>query len=120
VSGKYTFSPRARGDLEEIWDYTVERWGQTQAETYMRTIQDAIESVAIAPRRGRSCDEIRRGYFKFAVGSHIVLYRLTKSAVDVVRILHQRMDFNRHLQVPNDQGAQDARPRKVVALTRGG
>jgi toxin ParE1/3/4 len=97
VSGKYTLSPRARGDLEEIWEYTVGRWGRTQAETYMRTIQEAIESVAIAPRRGRNCDEIRPGYFKFAVGSHIVFYRLTKSAVDVVRILHQRMDFIRHL-----------------------
>jgi len=97
VSGKYTFSPRARGDLEEIWSYTAERWAQTQAESYMRTIQEAIESVAITPRRGRNCDEIRPGYFKLAVGSHIVFYRLTKSAIDVVRILHQRMDFTRHL-----------------------
>ncbi|MCE2481390.1 MAG: type II toxin-antitoxin system RelE/ParE family toxin [Alphaproteobacteria bacterium] len=25
-------SPAARADLEEIWDYTVGRWGEAQAE----------------------------------------------------------------------------------------
>ena len=97
MRGRYALSPRARGDLDEIWDYSAERWGEQQAESTIRAIQKAIEAVASAPRRGRSCDEIRTGYFKYAAGSHVIFFRLTKTGIDVVRVLHQRMDFNRHL-----------------------
>ncbi len=94
---RYILSPQAQRDLEEIWDYTSTQWGLAQAETYIRGFQTAIETVAENPKRGRPCDEIRPGYFKFSVGSHILFYRLTVDALDVVRILHARMDFDNHL-----------------------
>jgi toxin ParE1/3/4 len=59
---RYVVSARARADLEEIWDYTAERWGMDQAEIYVRLLQDAIETVADDPRKGRPCDDIRAGY----------------------------------------------------------
>lgn len=94
----YVLSPKARADLEGIWDFTAGRWGDAQAETYVRSIQTAIETVAADPGRGRACDDIRAGYRRFAVGSHLLFYRLDKGGVvDVVRILHQRMDFGRHV-----------------------
>ena len=31
----YVLSPRAQTDIEGIWDYTVERWGEEQAIRYM-------------------------------------------------------------------------------------
>jgi plasmid stabilization system protein ParE len=30
------------------------------------------------------------------IGSHFVFYRITAEGIDVVRILHQRMDFEQH------------------------
>ncbi len=93
----YVLSPLARTDLEGIWSYSREQWGVDQAERYLRDIQRGIESVAGNPRRGRTCDDIRSGYFKLAVGSHLVFYRQAGTDIDVVRILRQRMDFNRHL-----------------------
>lgn len=93
----YGFSPRARADLEEIWDYTVKRWDDDQAELYVRRIKAAVEIVATDPRLGRSCDDIRAGYYKYRAGSHVLFYRLTGNGIDVVRILHERMDFGRHL-----------------------
>jgi toxin ParE1/3/4 len=94
---QYVLSPRAQADLDDLWDYSAENWGDDQAESYMRQIQAAIELVANDPRRGRPCDDIRPAYSKFAVGSHVLFYRRTPNGVDVVRILHQRMDFDRHL-----------------------
>jgi toxin ParE1/3/4 len=41
----YVLSPRARADLEGIWDYTAERWGVDQAEDCIRLLQRAIETV---------------------------------------------------------------------------
>ena len=68
-----------------------------QAEDYIRLLQNAIETVAEDPRRGRPCDEIRKGYRKYVAGSHMIFYRKAKSGIDIVRILHGRMDFERHL-----------------------
>jgi toxin ParE1/3/4 len=96
VSG-YVLSPRAQIDVEEIWEYTLSRWGVDQAEGYLRQLQAAIEAVAFEPGRGRPCDDLRAGYYRFPVGSHVLFYRLTGGNVDIVRILHRRMDFDRHL-----------------------
>jgi toxin ParE1/3/4 len=46
---------------------------------------------------GRACPEIRRGYHKYRAGSHVLFYRLIDGGIEVVRILHEQMDFGRHL-----------------------
>lgn len=33
-------SPKAKSDLSEIWDYTLEQWGVEQAEKYVRELCD--------------------------------------------------------------------------------
>lgn len=33
---RYTLSPRAQADIEEIWGYTVEHWNVDQAEVYLQ------------------------------------------------------------------------------------
>lgn len=94
---QYRITPAAQRDLSSIWDFTEERWDINQAETYVRKIQAAVEGVAEDPDRGRAREGIREGYRSYAVGSHIVFYLQRASHVEVVRVLHQRMDFGRHL-----------------------
>ena len=93
----YVLTPLARADLQDIWNYTVERWGWAQAERYMREIQETVALLASSPGLGRSCDEIRAGYFKFPAGTHVIYFRRRNSKTEIVRILHQRMDVERHL-----------------------
>ncbi|MGN6582976.1 MAG: type II toxin-antitoxin system RelE/ParE family toxin [Rhizobiaceae bacterium] len=83
------FSPAARLDLEGIWDYTVEHWSIGQADRYLQDIREACEALATGRRSGRSVARARSGYFKFAVGSHFVVYRKDGGTTIVVRILHQ-------------------------------
>ena len=97
MSGRHTLSPRAQGDLDEIWTYTVKRWGTDQAKFYIRQIGPNIETVAAQPTIGRACPEVRAGYYKYPSGAHFLSYRLIDGGIDVVRILHERMDFGRHL-----------------------
>ncbi|MCM3662567.1 type II toxin-antitoxin system RelE/ParE family toxin [Georgenia satyanarayanai] len=94
---RYRLTPAAQRDLSSIWDFTEERWDIRQAETYIAEIRAAIERVADDPRRGRACDEIRQGYRRYGIGSHLLFYVESAEGVDVVRILHQRMDPTRHL-----------------------
>ncbi|MDR2240755.1 MAG: type II toxin-antitoxin system RelE/ParE family toxin [Zoogloeaceae bacterium] len=94
---KCILSPLAQADLDEIWNYTVTHWGVDQAERYLRDIQAATETLAGNPWHGQACEDIRPGYRKIPVGSHIIFYRLTNQGVDIVRVLHQRMDADSHL-----------------------
>lgn len=93
----YRLTPAAQQDISAIWDFTEERWDLRQAETYIREIQAAIERIAADPRRGRFRSEIRQGYFSYAIGSHTIFYRRSTDGVDIIRVLHQRMDHSRHL-----------------------
>lgn len=97
MTGRYVLSPRAQADLSEIWDYTARRWGAGQAETYVRQLQRHIETVAAQPTMGRACPEVRAGYHRYPSGAHVLFYRLIDGGIDVIRVLHGRMDFTRHL-----------------------
>ena len=90
-------TPAAKRDFSSIWDYTQERWGVDQAETYADELHHAMERIAARPERGRRRDEVGEGYRCFSTGSHLIFYRESAIGIDVVRILHRRMDPERHL-----------------------
>ncbi|MFT8247176.1 type II toxin-antitoxin system RelE/ParE family toxin [Roseomonas sp. BN140053] len=95
---RFILSPAAQADIEGIWDYTAERWDQAQAEHYVLAIRDACHELAAGTRRSRPADEIRAGYRKAAVGSHVLFFRIMDDGrLDIVRVLHQRMDVSSHL-----------------------
>ncbi len=94
----YVLSPRAGRDLSDIWDYSAEQWGVAQADRYIRLITTACEALATGHVTGRSADTIRTGYFRYGVGSHVLFYRpQPQGGIAIVRVLHQRMDVDRHL-----------------------
>jgi toxin ParE1/3/4 len=74
MTGRFVLSPRAQTDLDDIWNYTADRWGLDQAETYTRNLWQRIKDVAARPAMGQECSEIREGYQKFSCGSHILFY----------------------------------------------
>lgn len=94
---RWLLSPRARADLDAIWDYTARTWDANQAERYIRLIQTAVERIAADPELATRCDEIRPGYRRFRTGSHVLFCRATAEALEIIRILHERMDVERHI-----------------------
>jgi toxin ParE1/3/4 len=97
VSG-YALAPRAKLDLGDIWAYTAEHWGVEQADRYVRQLTTACADVASGRSVGHSIEHIRAGYFRYPAGSHVLFYRRGGGGgIEVIRILHQRMDVGRHL-----------------------
>ncbi len=92
-----TFSPRAQIDIKDTWKYSVEHFGLNRTEEYMRNIENGIKNIASGTIQGRACDEIRAGYFKLPVGSHVLFFRHIETTIDIVRILHKRMDVEQHI-----------------------
>lgn len=93
----FRLSPRAQGDLEAIWLYSFETWSADQADTYHMQLIARLERLAAGKLQGVPCDYIRQGYSKLTVGSHLAFYRTVSYGFEVVRILHQSMDFDSHL-----------------------
>ena len=90
-------TPAARADLDSIWDYTVSTWDMVQAEAYLQTLLHTMQTLADTPGLGRSIEDIRPGYLKFPAASHVIYYRSCDGGIDVIRILHKRMDVDRHI-----------------------
>ena len=95
----YLLSPAAQADLEQIWEHIARNWGEDQAARYTLGIRDACRALTEGHRQGRPIDDIRPGYRKLTVRSHVLFYRVTDAGlIDVIRILHQRMDVAVHLR----------------------
>jgi toxin ParE1/3/4 len=93
-----TLRPAARQDLEDIWSYSANQWGEQQADAYIRQLNDGFILLAEAPETGRDCSDIRPGYRKYHVGRHVIFYRMDPDdGIEIARILHERMDVERHL-----------------------
>lgn len=89
-------SPAAAADLDAIWEYTAEQWSADQADRYIDEIRDACRALAAGRKRGRAAD-VRPGYLTYALSAHMIYFRDRDNGIEVIRILHQRMDADRHL-----------------------
>jgi toxin ParE1/3/4 len=85
-------------DLKAIGHYTQERWGLEQRNLYLKMLDASFRQLAADPLKGKDCSEIREGYRKLNAGSHVIFYRqLSGEAIEIVRILHGRMDIETRL-----------------------
>lgn len=88
---------KAQADMSSIGRYTQKKWGFEQRNQYLRQLDQAFHTIAEKPLIGRSCEHIRQGYRAYSVGKHIIFYRQYDSnTIQIVRILHERMDVERH------------------------
>lgn len=96
---KYRISKQAIDDLNDIWVYTFQKWSKEQADRYYDLLIDEIEFIADNYLIGKSVEQIRKNYRVTKAKSHLIFYRKTENEiVEVVRILHQRMDVKKRLK----------------------
>ena len=92
------YAPAAKADLDDIWSYTVERWGEAQAADYLRAIDAACRGLVDGAKLSKAIDDIRPGYRKAFAQRHVIYFRLDGAGdAVIVRILHQVRDVERHL-----------------------
>jgi toxin ParE1/3/4 len=89
-------SRQAEADLLHIGNYTLDRWGERQADKYLAELEACCHRLAEAALLGRSCSHIRPGLHCIEQGSHVIFYRSVPETIFISRILHRRMLPNRH------------------------
>ena len=97
--GAFSLTNKAKSDLKSIAAYTQRRWGKHQRRIYAKHFDETFHMLAETPSAGTTCDFIKRGFRKFPCSSHIIFYRsLDDSTIEIVRILHRRMDAHEQLR----------------------
>jgi toxin ParE1/3/4 len=98
IESNYRISKQAIDDINDIWLYTYHTWSKTQADSYHDLIFKEIERVSENFILGRSVDHIRKNYRVTKIKSHLIFYNKSADGkIEVVRILHQRMDVKKKL-----------------------
>ena len=96
---KYRISQQAIEDLDKIWIYTLNKWSKEQADRYYDLIIAEIKLIADNYLIGKSAEQTRKNYRVTKIKSHLIFYRKVENEiVEIVRVLHQRMDIKKRLK----------------------
>lgn len=87
----------ARADLASISRYSIRTWGPGQTATYMSALRDAMKGIVRGTVIARARDDLRPGIQMATSGRHRIFFEADASRVLVVRVLHDSMDYLRHL-----------------------
>ena len=105
----------AEVDFANILKWSTENFGARQSRVYRDTLVQAIGELADGPNVAGSMarDEIMAGLRTLHVarrgrrGSHFLMYRAApNSTIEIVRILHDRMDLRRHVPSAPDESTE--------------
>jgi toxin ParE1/3/4 len=112
----YRLARRAEGDLKAILATSVDRWGEAASRRYAALMMEAIRRVARNPDAPptRARPDLGPGIRTFHLRHvpeaavhkpvHVLVFRMaTVDLVEIVRVLHERMDFSRHVTPADDR-----------------
>lgn len=95
---KVILRQEAIDDLNDIWVYTIDEWTEKQADKYYSAIEFACTQIGKNPELGKEYNGINKNLLGLRTGKHIIFYQvISKDRIEVVRILHERMELKNRL-----------------------
>jgi len=94
---RYKLTPEAECDLEIIWHDTAENWGVKQAINYVNDLDRMFGRLAETPLICRLRTELDPPVHIHHHAKHLIVYVVADTHISIVRILHERMDFEDRL-----------------------
>jgi toxin ParE1/3/4 len=91
------FTHASIADLQSILSYTFQVWGAEQEQVYLDSLWKKFEDLLANPERWKKRNDLFPGCQIATHAKHVILFRISGSNLQVVRILHAAMDFPRHL-----------------------
>ena len=98
MPNSYKLTNKAVDDLTKIWNYSVEKWSELQADKYYLLLLNSCQSIADNPELGKNYFGIKTDLFGLKTNRHIIFYRkIIDKPIEITRILHERMDLQNRL-----------------------
>ena len=89
----YELTNKAVEDLGNIWDYTFDKWSESQADRYYAMLLNTCQEIANKPGLGKNYHGLTPELFGLRAGKHVIFYRKSRQPLEITRILHERMDL---------------------------
>ena len=96
--GSYKLTVQADHDIEDIWEYSNSKWGDNQAIKYLSQLEESLIALADNPDIGKRRYELSGSPMSYHYGRHIIFYRKAEIGIEIIRVLHDSMDFPRHFK----------------------
>ncbi|HFZ8994117.1 TPA: type II toxin-antitoxin system RelE/ParE family toxin [Citrobacter freundii] len=90
-------TPKASKDLEAIWLYGYQHFGESQADNYIGHLSEIFDILSIHSI-GTPRPELGELIYALPFESHIIYFLQTDRDIIVIRILSQSQDAARHLR----------------------
>jgi toxin ParE1/3/4 len=97
VKRKIIILPDAQADIQGIWDDGAREHGVDAANRYVIRLDQSMQMALKHPDIGTDYSSVRAGYRKLASGQHLIFYIPHEGGIDVIRVLHGRMDVRSRL-----------------------
>ena len=91
------FTQAALADLRSIRAYTLDTWGSEQEQKYLDSLWGRFEEILNGPAKWRRRDDLFPNCQLAPHGKHIILFRIHGPTLQIVRVLHTAMNYNRHI-----------------------
>lgn len=86
------FSPRAKWDIQDIFDYSYFKFGEVQTLKYLEELDSKINALRLYPEMGVKRTEIFEDCFSMVCKSHIIFYQHASDKIIILRVLHHSRD----------------------------
>lgn len=95
---KYELTNKAVEDLSNIWEYTLHKWSEKQADRYYKHLLERCQDIAEQPDLGKNYTGITNDLFGLKTNKHIIFYRKrVDQPIEITRILHGQMDLKKRV-----------------------
>ncbi len=93
----YWLTEPAKNDLISIWEYTTDQWSEEQADRYIDALDARFAWLTTNEGLWKARSEIKKGLFSYPEQNHVILFWERHNEIEILRVLHGRMDLERHL-----------------------
>jgi toxin ParE1/3/4 len=90
---KYTLSLKADKDLSDIYDYTIFKFGQDQAEAYLTELEDTLSLLSKNINMGETRTDLSPRLKSFVYKYHTIFYDIEAEGIYVLRVMHHSRDI---------------------------
>lgn len=93
MTPQFYLSQPAIQDVEDIADYIASQTELEQAERFLSKLDAKFARITQFPSLGRPRNEILPGLRSLAMDSYLILYTVTESRVDILRVVSGYRDL---------------------------
>ena len=95
---KYRITAAARRDLDAVWLYTNSNGGLAKADRYVDLLITRFAWLTKNRELWRPRDDLGKGLYTQSEGSYLIVFSTDRRILNILRILHSRMDVLRHVE----------------------